>query len=310
MSLLKVQLNHPGKEKPFEIGKGYHYINNQIIREWNNDSTHYRKFLRCDGEYLTSLDSHPVTEKLYFWGEWEGNSLFTPLGDGRNLPHGIHDPFHSPVNIGRQNTDPYVYGDHFKYATCSQRGVLGKLLPESMILFGTTKNIGFELDTVFIVRSYETAQEIYESYANNYSIIYREETLERLNDDYLGPHYSLRKKLYSSLTWWENSNYFSFVPCRINNYKGFHKALLSIPPFARQKIGHPYQHFIGTDQIKLWKFIVSEVLKQGFYLGIRFEEPKINNEILKKFKINQSNIYSKDSKAGDKPKGYGESHCS
>ena len=68
MTLLKVQLNHPGKEKPFEIGKGYHFINNQIIREWNNDLTHYRKFLRCEGEYLTSLEFSSSYRKTIFLG--------------------------------------------------------------------------------------------------------------------------------------------------------------------------------------------------------------------------------------------------
>ena len=45
MPLLKVQLNHPGREKPFKIGKGYQKENNQIIREWNDDPRHYRKYI-------------------------------------------------------------------------------------------------------------------------------------------------------------------------------------------------------------------------------------------------------------------------
>lgn len=292
MPLLKVQLNHPGNEKPYKIGKSYHSINDKIIREWNNDPTHYRKFIRSEGEYLLSLNAQPLKERLLFWGEWEGNSEFSPLSNGDNKPNGIHEPFHSILNRGCQNTDPYVYGDCFKYATCSQSGGLQNLYSDSLILFGTTKDAGFELDTVYIVKSYETAQSVFLNNAENYSIVYREETLERLEETYLGPNPSRQKRLYRSKTWWDDKNYFSFVPCRIDDNKGFEKALLLIPPFAKQKVGHPYKQFDKTNHVKLWEFIVSEVLKQGFYLGIRFKEPDINNTLLtgSKHKNTKTNI--------------------
>lgn len=293
MPLLKVQLNHHGNEWPYKIGTGYHLINNQIIREWNNYPKHYRKFIRCDGEYLLSLETQPLKEKLQFWGEWEGNSVFSPIGNKNNIPNGIHEPFHSTIKIGCQNTDPYVYGDCFKYATCSQSGELVNLLPDSIVLFGTTKDAGFELDTVFIVKSYETAFSVSQNNAENYSLVYREETLDRLKDTYLGPNPSRQKRLYKSKTWWNDKNYFSFVPCKIDGNKGFQKALLPIPPFAKQKVGHPYRQFDKTDHVILWEFIVSEVLKQGFSLGVRFEEPKINNEFIKGITINQSNSNSR-----------------
>jgi len=289
MPLLKVQLNHPGNEKIFRIGKGYYLINNKIIREWNSDTTHYRKFIRCEGEYLLSLNAQPLKEKLLFWGEWEGNSVFKPINNGQNKPNGIHGPFHSILNRGCQNTDPYVYGNCFKYATCSQSGELLNLTPDSMILFGTTKDAGFELDTVFIVKSYEKAQSVSQNNGENYSLVYREETLDRLEETYLGPNPSKLKRLYQSKTWWDNRDYFSFVPCRIDTNEGFQKALMPIPPFAKQKVGHPYQQFDKMDHVKLWNFVVSEVLKQGFFLGIRFEEPKISNEVLKGLTINQPN---------------------
>jgi hypothetical protein len=97
MALLKVQLNHPGNEKPFKIGKGYQNINGKVIREWNDDSKHYRKFIRNEGNFLKSIIDPPLTGKLLFWGNWEGNSVFHLLHDGKSKPNGIHEPIHSKL---------------------------------------------------------------------------------------------------------------------------------------------------------------------------------------------------------------------
>jgi hypothetical protein len=290
MPVLKVQLNHPGNQKPFIIGNGYQQINNYIIREWNNDPTHYRKFIRNNGHYLTSLDNQPKNGKLLFWGEWEGNSIFTPLNNGKGSPNGIHIPFHSTLIRGFENTDPYIYGDYFKYSTCSQSGELLNMAPDSIVLFGTTKDIGFELDTVFVVKTFESALSVFSNKAKNYSPVYQEETLELLEETYLSPNPSTRKKLYHSQTWWDNKEYFSFVPCKPDMNDGFKKALLPIPPMARQKVGHPFQHLNDVDHFSLWRFIVNEVIKQGFCLGVKFFEPVRNDNILNGFIHKQASI--------------------
>lgn len=292
MPILRVQLNHPGNQKHFAVGKGYQKVNDLIIREWNDDPRHYRKFIKNGGEYLTSLTNKPQSGKLLFWGEWEGNSDFTPCGNGNGIPNGIpngiHLPFHSVLISGRQNTDPYVFGEYFKYAICSQTGVMCHLLANSLILFGTTKDIGFELDTVFVVRTIESAQHVFLNNALNYTLVYREETLEQLGQTYLGPNSSLYIKIYRGQTWWENKDYFSFVPCKVDDGIGFKKVVLPIPPMGKQKVGHPYHHFDNKNHIQLWKLIVKEVFRQGFYLGIRFDEPQINDEILNGFSHHQS----------------------
>lgn len=293
MEILKVQINHPGKEKPFIVGNGYYKINDQIIRVWNNDSHHYRKYIINEGEYLSSLFRKPKRSQLLFWGEWEGNSVFTSINNGKNSPCGIHKPFHSLLIDGRQNTDPYVFGDYFKYVTCSQSGKLCNLMKNSLILFGTTKEIGFELDTVFVVKTHESSQSIFTNNAENYSKIFREETLEKLGNIYLGPNPSKKKNLYHGQTWWDNKDYFSFVPCQTSNIGGFKKVILPIPPMTKQKIGHPYKHFYNIHHYKLWELVVNEVFEQGFSLGIRFEEPLINNEVLNGFTINLSNSMGK-----------------
>ena len=283
MAILKVQLNHPGNEKQFKIGKGYQKVNNLIIREWNNESRHYRKFIENEGEYIIALESKSQNGNLLFWGEWEGNSVFKLLNIDKGSPNGIHKPFHSTLIRGFENTDPYIYGDCFKYATCSQSGVLTNLIPGSLILFGTTKDIGFELDTVFVIKNFETAQSVFSNKGKNYSRVYHEETLEQLDNTYLGPNPSKVKRLYQSQTWWDNKEYFSFVPCKVNSGGVFQKTMLPIPPMAKQKVGHPFQHLNNLNHIALWHFIVNEVIKQGFCLGIRFSEPTRNDKILYEF---------------------------
>lgn len=158
--LIAVQLNHPCSEKSFVIGKGYSRNGGKIIREWNNDilpknkRPHYRKFILNEGEYIYNLNSIPQKGDLLFWGEWEGHSIFNPINMGKGIPNGIHYPYHSIVNRGHQNTDPYIFGDYFKYAICNQTGIMYSLDPESLILFGTTTDCGFILDTVFVVKTY------------------------------------------------------------------------------------------------------------------------------------------------------------
>lgn len=218
MSLLKVQLNHPGSEKPFKLSKGYQKISGSIIREWNNDPRHYRKFIRIKGEHLPSIGAKLIESNLLLWGEWEGNSVFHPINNGKGRPTGIHEPFHSTQIRGFENTDPYIYGDCFKYATCKQSGQVANLDSQSLILFGSTfpsKN-AFFLDTVFVVKSHEKAVDVFQSGAKNYTITYREETLEQLGNDYMGPVPSKTKRIYHGQKWSENPQYFSFVPCKLD----------------------------------------------------------------------------------------------
>jgi len=89
---MKVQFPHPGAQKPFKLEKGYRVGNGKIIREWNSDKNHYRKFLLNHGYYLNDLkDAQPKQSNLYFWGEWEGNSffeLFEKNRDYRIMPNG------------------------------------------------------------------------------------------------------------------------------------------------------------------------------------------------------------------------------
>lgn len=144
-----VQFIHPG---------GEHGEDAPGIKRWNVGA-HRRKFLRSSGIALDrSRDA--LREDLIFWGEWEPESrvqrVGVPVHEG---PRFVHTPFYSdpPPEGWRQNTDPFVFGDHFHYAGCLQHTRRGPtqlrfLERGSVILFGSCIDLRkFVIDTVFVV---------------------------------------------------------------------------------------------------------------------------------------------------------------
>lgn len=278
MSILAVQLNHPGAEKAFKPGMGFSIFQEKDIREWNNDPRHYRKFIQQKGQYISQPGENPLTDELLFWGEWEGNSWYKPLNSWS--PNGIHQPFHSLHIRGHQNTDPYVFGKNFHYAVCKQRGQLTRLDPGSLILFGSSFKHGFALDTVFVVGSYETAHEVAAGNANNYSLTYRQATLEQLGETYTHPHPESKLRLYNGQTYFHNADYFSYSPCRpINpmNLLGFDRILFPYqerPLFSSNPTGIKIIAQ-GKEHVKtIWDTVTQKIIENNYYFGISFQEPQ------------------------------------
>jgi hypothetical protein len=281
MSILTVQLNHPGAEKPFKLGKGYSYFEGKLIREWNADKSHYRKFIRQEGEYIKAFDQQPTKDELLFWGEWEGNSYFEHLN--RWNPNGIHQPFHSLHIRHHQNTDPYIYGEHFLYSVCKQRGRLTQLEKGSVVLFGSSFKNGFVLDTVFVVGSFESVHEVAANEAANYSKTYREATLEQLGDTYVRPTPASKLRLYKGLMYAENQELFSYTPCK--PYKeetktGFPRVIFPYEnlagfQFSNNPTGIKIISSNAEQTKEIWNYITKEVLKQGYFLGVKLNEPNL-----------------------------------
>lgn len=284
---MKIQLNHRGNQKPFRLGKGYRQIVNNIIREWNNDKDHYRKFIQNNGHYINDLkDLNPKQAELYFWGEWEGNSFFNqfPKNDIRILPNGLHKLFHSTVIRGEQNTDPYIYGEDFKYCICKQKGRLTSLVLNDLILFGTVfpSLNKFYIDTVFVIKYHNLSSNVQMTDGSSYSQIYKEETLKRLNEYLKTPIISNKNKIYHSKTWWDDNEYFSFVPCKLSYDKiGFERLFIELNnkvfQFSKFPTGKSFLKKCTLSSQELWKEIVKICIEQGFKLGVRFDEPVFNN---------------------------------
>ena len=183
MSIKVVQFLHSGKEyKRSEFIKE----REETIKPWNTGD-HRRKFLHAKGAYIdnretTEEEEEKEGEDIYFWGEWEPDSIVTKIQTKvkGHSPQYIHKPFlrfkesgqliKGDQNSTPTNTDPFVFGkDGFYYSYCNQETYidLKNLELGSIILFGSNiktdpdidnngKNVPyFALDTVFVVGAVE-----------------------------------------------------------------------------------------------------------------------------------------------------------
>ena len=279
---VSVQLNHPGKQKRFSLKNGYSEdIKDRIVRNWNDDKTHYRKFIENPGWYLSDFGKDKFSNSLLFWGEWEGPSYYENFKNKSKLsPNGLHKPFYSEENKGRQNTDPFVYGENFYYAVCKQRGRMSNLLEDSLILFGSAYKEHFVLDTVFVVKSSKLAQNVIEN-IKSYSSIYQSVTINQIKNTYNSKN-SINR-LYSSKTWYDNPEFFSFIPCRLKDGKnefGFERLkikynrILNNLCFSDNPMAVKYFSKGNEKTTKLlWDFILNSAINQGFKIGVKFKEP-------------------------------------
>lgn len=143
-----VQFHHTGKEAiP---------IDNSNRMGWNNNVNHARKFIKSNGNFIDNSGKLVEEKDLTFWGEWEAQSNFERLKNNkRRYPKFLHKPFLDPSKPEMlHNTDPYVFGYAFRYIICLQPSFYKKLTnlkENSIILFGSSIDKRFCLDTLFVV---------------------------------------------------------------------------------------------------------------------------------------------------------------
>lgn len=211
-----VKFLHPGPEhRPSRAEKACGRM------EWTLDH-HARKFMRSHGRCLLNGIGEPVKCDISFWGEWESPSTFTEFQRGAGDPDGSPRHLHEPqaeqymAKPGlKQNTDPYVFGNRFYYSCCRQRpnNVLVRLVPESLILFGSCLDGHFVLDTVFVVKKRLTCW-------TNHHCVPEEEVNGTAREAILKPccrpeDIEVEKSLYAGVMHSDNRNtYFSYFPCQ------------------------------------------------------------------------------------------------
>jgi hypothetical protein len=186
MALCIVQFPHPGGDPGTDDPGGN-------IKSWNRSFTksrkkipHVRKFMIAPGSYVEEINGKEIYQQrdLFFWGEWEPPSKVHHLNriqvqEEELYPQYLHKPYLPPPPFPQntrdeknpyQNTDPFVFGDSFRYAICRQRAgnIMTRLDKGSLILFGIGKEEKgkaprFLLDTVFVVAGYRD----YKDYSPN-----------------------------------------------------------------------------------------------------------------------------------------------
>ena len=283
-----VQLSHPGKQINLAGQNPMHYVGfNRLygLRLWNTEDTHYRKFLKIRGKYICKdITNPPKEDEIYFWGEWEPFSIYKRLNSVKNnpnFPNSIHFPIMSKPPKSGQNTDPYVFGEHFHYSNCRQEPRLRNLANNSIILFGTEyyngvnkNNPHFALDTVFIIGKSINASKYNKK---NYSNLFHRVTIEKLKD-YKNSSYCLYSgKMYHDIKD-SNNEIFSFFPCKLSNSSPFERVRIygNDLNYLNLVVGNGQTASIRKQNINVqdeWQRIVNIVLKQEFCLGIFAEEP-------------------------------------
>jgi hypothetical protein len=265
-----VQFLHPGYEPN---------VREPGVVPWNIADKHKRKFLRSPG---TCLDAarRPVDGELVFWGEWEPQSRAEPLRKTEPLgPRWLHTPFYEPLGGWAQNTDPFVFGDRVRFSICQQhRGMrptqLAKLLPGSVVLFGSGLGGEFRLDTVFVVAGgyVEHSRRERPDVDASYEEIVMKPYYTDFPDDRV-------HRLYSGATPEEPvDGMFSFFPCKTLNEgpDGFPRPTIRLPQIT-QTHKQSYRRTFLRDRdegAELWREVVRQVEAAGLRLGVRVNVPE------------------------------------
>lgn len=285
-----VQFTHPGDEHGPDRPGG---------RSWNLD-LHRRKFLEADAVYRATPTAPPTAGDVAFWGEWEPESDVEAIPDPTpNGPRFLHRPYWTRPDsylwyddggreVVRQNTDPFVFGDGFRYTLCRQWVGGGKNKPRrvtylrslasgSLILFGSHKGGEFLLDTVFVASD---------------SVLHSPNDWESMLDGRISETYAnvtvkashawggdAQVRLYSGATPEAPvDGMFSFVPClpAIEAAHGFERPTIRLDNVINPKLKMSSKATRGIDDSQmrsLWSQVVDQVVDAGLSLGTRFETP-------------------------------------
>ncbi len=285
-----IQFTHPGKEhKPDNPQKNH--------KSWNKGQ-HKRKFLCCNGYY--KQNNKILKDKLAFWGEWEPPSKVKKLDnkDDKEMPQWLHFPYlpnKMPISDGYQlsyqNTDPFVFGKHFRYLVCKQfkpklkkETFLSRLNIGSIILFGSTinqkdkSNAYFALDTIFVISDYIEYDPSDPNALNNYNIDNYKDIVYKMA--FPKPlDFSLKLRLYIGATI-ENpiEGMYSFSPAKVykNEPHGFKRLKLKNLPYITNNLNAaPKRTFLKdiTEVKIIWEEIREKCKKEGLVEGIKFDMP-------------------------------------
>ena len=270
-----VQFPHPGVEhRP----KG-------VAMPWNV-KPHARKFMVASGRYQEPRGS-AVAGKVMFWGEWEGPSRVVQRWRPTHpLPAFLHDPHmgEPPAEGFRQNTDPWVFGGRYQYSNCKQLTNAGKTITSmqhltegSLILFGSSVNDRFVLDTALVVGRRQGAYTVRDHDHLDISEDFKIATIQSMSSSE-DAQIDLQLTLYDGAT--PNEPYeemFSFVPCLPFDGEGprFPRPAIELPgiinPKSRQSTRGSKQPRSLSEVKAAWKAVVEQVEAQDLLLGTHFE---------------------------------------
>lgn len=284
-----VQFPHPRKE----------HAPKEDFMKWSTARGHARKFMVTPGEYVTRAEAQEKWTRgkgeIVLWGEWEAQSQVKArfTNPKKWHPQVLHRPvLGAPPDAieapkGYQNTDPFVFGDRMRYTICRQhredgRSVsLRRLAPWSVILFGSSADGGFILDTAFVV-----SNEIGLWCVNGYPEVtlemtdpfHHRTTIEPVAVGIPEDRRDIIFNLYNGVTFAERQKYggmFSFVPCRLSKESptGFARPTIVLDGIINPKSTRTFRsNIMGIKDdrdkvVSLWEEVVKQVIRQKCHLA-------------------------------------------
>ena len=332
-----VFFTHPGNEHSIKEKQSG-------VFDWNTNR-HARKFLKANGEYISRLSNDQESElhsgDILFWGEWEQPSNYTTINKSNDemLPRRIHEPISTKNPVwdmlankdefeedlfietcrtflgGKQNTDPYVFGDRFMYCCCKQaktlnNGTISEQVTNDLnrgdiiVFYSYTNEDDYicHIDTVFVVGGLIVKG----NYEELWPTLYRS---GKITDRYLmssilpvcyGNQEDLADgksindqianySLYYGASYYDpvvfdGKKYFSYFPCRkAEEYpQGFarykHEAFDKHPSTTKEKWRPQYlsiNHYNQKGIYDFWQALTDDILANKYMLGIKANEPDI-----------------------------------
>lgn len=277
--LCVVQFLHPGAEPRVDPRRAV---------DWNTGGLHSRKFLRVRGTHVAGLDGESEESELVLWGEWEPQSDAKPLAvRAPGEPAWLHEPWFDapPRGLWAQNTDPFVFGDHFLYTGCQQHRQgrptqLARLRPGSVILFGSGRGRRFVLDTVFVAgpRWIDHSRQTLDRLDGRISDAYREITIDRWYAPGDLSSTRMHRLYFGAAHDRPVGGMFSFFPCLPydGGGSGFARPEIRLPGYVTPAQTQSYRREpVGAVAIaaEAWGSVVDQVLAAGLRLGVRAEVP-------------------------------------
>lgn len=257
-----ILINHPANEPVYKNA----VVGSVAAVLWNK-GTHRRKFIKRHGHFL---DGDVLKEgDIYFWGEYEPPTICKIVST--SAPKAIHNylcPVRNTVVPPKMlNTDPYVFGEHFKNFCCKR----GRRIyyPGDVLLFGKIENGGspnpyMKLDTVIVVK-----EEVNVDYRQNMTQYFKAsiEPSKPLKTFYRGKNYAT------------DNQHFSFVPCVLDNPHDLQNVTLPMPELDLKKLGFDVKknwrtygaRAIPFSQDK-WNLIIDTVKGQGWLIGTHVDK--------------------------------------
>jgi len=306
-----IQFFHPGSEHGHDKGNRNH-------KSWSVPP-HKRKFMSVIGDCLKKDGSLVTNQNILLWGEWEPDSRvkeFSEYVNNGKLPRYLHYPYIrnelpepnknlkscnkklKSCNNKKEllNTDPFIFGDNFKYAICRQCEQFNgyricNLEPGTIIIFGSLYNDkqfnickSMKVDTVFVVSKNNIDKDEfltinYNNLSDNnktyFDVSFR---MAFPNDEMI---HNTNNKIYTGVKYEEKDKYdglFSFVPAMENSEKTPKKGFSRIEIDLFNETGNTRTSFMVRDMstrecIEYWTKLKDNCLFATGCIATRIDMP-------------------------------------